>query len=118
MVFAALPFHAFFGVILMSQNTVIARDWFRELALPWNTDLLADQRTGGAIAWAAGEVPLVIVLVALFIQWTRHDQRMARRLDRRADRDHDAELTEYNAMLAGLAGRTGSSSDAPRDTDR
>ncbi len=66
MVFAALPFHAFFGVILMSQNTVIAEQWFRSLALPWNSDLLADQRTGGAIAWAAGEVPLVIVLIALF----------------------------------------------------
>ncbi|MCK5756414.1 MAG: bifunctional copper resistance protein CopD/cytochrome c oxidase assembly protein, partial [Mycobacterium sp.] len=114
MVFAALPFHAFFGVILMSQNTVIARDWYRTLALPWNTDLLADQRTGGAIAWAAGEVPLVIVLIALFIQWTRHDQRVARRIDRRADRDHDAELTDYNAMLAGLAGQqAGATADRP-----
>ncbi|GAA2068500.1 cytochrome c oxidase assembly protein [Williamsia deligens] len=112
MVFAALPFHAFFGVILMSQDTVIARDWFGELRLPWNTDLLADQRVGGSIAWAAGEVPLVIVLIALFIQWTRHDQRVARRLDRRADRDDDAELTEYNAMLAGLATR-GDGSRAP-----
>ncbi|WP_299573993.1 cytochrome c oxidase assembly protein [uncultured Williamsia sp.] len=118
MVFAALPFHAFFGVILMSQNTVIAQQWFRSLALPWNTDLLADQRTGGAIAWAAGEVPLVIVLIALFIQWTRHDQRIARRIDRRADRDHDAELTEYNAMLAGLAGPPRAAGDTRSDAER
>ncbi len=115
MVFAALPFHAFFGVILMSQDSVIARSYYSALRLPWNTDLLSDQRVGGGIAWAAGEVPLVIVLLALFIQWTRQDQRMAKRFDRREDRDNDSELAQYNAMLAGLSGQR--ASDRPADDE-
>ncbi|KGI69068.1 cytochrome c oxidase assembly protein [Mycolicibacterium rufum] len=105
MVFASLPLHAFFGVVLMGTNTAIGGDFYRSLALPWHTDLLGDQRLGGAIAWAAGEVPLVVVLIALFVQWRRSDDRTARRLDRAADRDDDADLAAYNAMLAELARR-------------
>ncbi|MDF2823813.1 MAG: putative rane protein [Mycobacterium sp.] len=103
MVFASLPLHAFFGVVLMGMNTVIAEPFYRSLGLPWQTDLLADQKLGGGIAWSAGEVPLVVVMLALLIQWTRSDRRTAKRLDRAADRDDDADLAAYNNMLAHLA---------------
>jgi cytochrome c oxidase assembly factor CtaG/putative copper export protein len=103
MVFASLPLHAFFGVVLMGMNTVLAEGFYRSLQLPWHTDLLGDQKLGGGIAWSAGEVPLVVVMIALLIQWTRSDQRTAKRLDRAADRDDDADLAAYNAMLAKLA---------------
>ncbi|WP_006241283.1 cytochrome c oxidase assembly protein [Mycolicibacterium tusciae] len=105
MVFASLPFHAFFGVVLMSTNTVLGEPFYKSLQLYWHTDLLGDQRLGGGIAWAAGELPLVIVIVALLIQWRRSDDRTAKRLDRAADRDDDADLAAYNAMLAELARR-------------
>ena len=105
MVFASLPFHAFFGVVLMSMQTVLGEPFYRSLQLYWHTDLLGDQRLGGGIAWAAGEVPLVVVMIALLIQWRRSDQRTAKRLDRAADRDDDADLAAYNAMLAELARR-------------
>jgi putative copper resistance protein D len=105
MVFASLPLHAFFGVVLMGMQTVLGETFYRSLKLSWHTDLLGDQRLGGGIAWAAGEVPLVIVMIALLIQWRRSDQRTAKRLDRAADRDDDADLTAYNAMLAELAKR-------------
>jgi cytochrome c oxidase assembly factor CtaG/putative copper export protein len=105
MVFGSLPLHAFFGVVLMSMNTVLAGSFYRSLQLSWQTDLLGDQRTGGGIAWAAGEVPLVVVMLALLVQWTRSDRRTATRLDRAADRDDDADLTAYNAMLKQLAER-------------
>jgi cytochrome c oxidase assembly factor CtaG/putative copper export protein len=104
-VFASLPLHAFFGVVLMGTRTVLGADYYRSLGLSWHTDLLGDQRLGGGIAWAAGEVPLVIVMLALLVQWARSDRRTARRLDRAADRDDDAELAAYNAMLAELARR-------------
>jgi putative copper resistance protein D len=107
-VFASLPLHAFFGVVLMSTQNVLAGNFYRSLQLSWHTDLLGDQRLGGAIAWAAGEVPLVIVMIALLIQWSRSDQRAARRFDRAADRDDDADLSAYNAMLAELARRDAS----------
>lgn len=105
MVFGSLPLHAFFGVALMSMNTVLGRWFYAGLALPWHTNLLGDQRTGGGFAWASGEVPLVVVMIALVVQWSRSDDRLARRLDRVADRDDDAELAAHNAMFAELARR-------------
>ena len=104
-VFASLPLHAFFGVVMMGTNNVLGESFYRSLHLSWHTDLLGDQRLGGGIAWAAGEIPLVVVMIALLVQWTRSDRRTARRLDRAADRDDDAELAAYNAMLAELARR-------------
>lgn len=103
MVFGSLPFHAFFGVALMSMSTVLGGWFFRSLGLDWHTDLLGDQRTGGSLAWASGEVPLVVVMLALLIQWSRSDERAAKRYDRAAERDDDAELAAYNAMYAELA---------------
>lgn len=107
MVFASLPLHAFFGVVLMGMETVLGESFYRSLQLSWHTDLIGDQRLGGGIAWAAGEVPLVLVMIALLIQWRRSDQRTAKRLDRAADRDDDADLAAYNAMLAEMARRDG-----------
>jgi putative copper resistance protein D len=104
-VFASLPLHAFFGVVMMDTRRILGADYYRSLGLSWHTDLMGDQRLGGGIAWAAGEVPLVIVMLALLIQWARSDERTARRLDRAADRDDDAELAAYNAMLAQLGRR-------------
>ena len=112
-VFASLPLHAFFGVVLMGTRRVLGADYYRSLGLSWHTDLLGDQRLGGGIAWAAGELPLVIVMMALLVQWARSDDRTARRLDRAAERDDDAELVAYNAMLAELSRR-----DAPKHRDR
>jgi len=103
MVFASLPFHAFFGVILMGMQTVIGEQFYQRLALPWTADLLSDQRLGGGIAWAAGELPLLIVLVALLVQWARADDREARRQDRRADTEGDEDREAYNAMLKKLS---------------
>jgi cytochrome c oxidase assembly factor CtaG/putative copper export protein len=102
---AAMPFHAFFGISLMGSATVIGGDFYRSLALPFVPDLLADQRTAGAMAWAAGEIPMVVVLVALLVQWARSDAREARRFDRRAESDGDAELAAYNALLTQLSER-------------
>jgi len=105
MVFGSLPFHAFFGVTLMSMGSVMAESYYRGLALPWNEDLFSDQKIGGSIAWSAGEIPLVLVMLALLVQWSRSDERTARRVDRAADRDDDAELAAHNAMFAELARR-------------
>jgi putative copper resistance protein D len=101
----AMPFHAFFGISLMSLATVIGATYYRSLALPFVPDLLADQRIGGAMAWALGEIPMVIVLVALLAQWARADTREAHNLDREAETDANAELETYNALLARTADR-------------
>lgn len=101
--FASVPFHAFFGVALMGAGTVIGGAFYRALALPWVTDPLRDQQVGGGLAWASGELPLLLVVIVLLVQWSRQDERSARRDDRRADADGDADLVAYNAMLRHLA---------------
>ena len=45
---------------------------------------------GGGVAWAAGEIPLFIVMLALAWQWFQTDMREARRGERQAERDDDA----------------------------
>ncbi len=105
MLLGALPFHAFFGLALMNSHTAMATDYFSGLGLPWVTDLVAEQRLGGAIAWGATEIPIIIVMIALLAQWSRSDEREARRSDRMGDRGADEELAAYNRMLARLAER-------------
>src|SRR5829696_5746546 len=97
-----LGFLAFFGISLMSSATLIAPDWWHALGQTDDAALLADQQTGGAIAWAAGDIPSFLLGVALVVGWVRSDAQEARRLDRRANRDGDAELREYNRQLAAL----------------
>jgi putative copper resistance protein D len=106
-----LPFHAFFAVALMASDTVIGQSYWTQLDRPYRTDLLGDQYLGGGVSWAMGELPLVIVLAALFVQWYRSDSRDAARSDRAAvrtaaaaDGDTDA-LEAYNAYLGRLAQR-------------
>lgn len=104
LLFAVMPFHAFFGIATMTMTTLIGGTFYRYLRLPWLPDLIHDQWMGGAIAWGASELPVIIVVVVLVAQWARSDRREANRQDRHADRDYaDDELAAYNAMLAELA---------------
>ena len=62
----SMPIHLFMGVYLMQLNVIAAEGFYRSLELPWNPDLLADQKVGGGIGWASGSFPLVIVFGVLF----------------------------------------------------
>ena len=102
-----LGFHAFFGISLMASNTLLAPDWWHALGQTDDAALLADQQTGGAIAWAAGDIPSLLLALALLIGWVRSDAQETRRLDRKADRDDDADLRRYNEQLASMTRRDG-----------
>jgi len=107
--FAAMSIHAFFAVALISTSTVIDQGYFASLQTPWNLDLLADQHAGGSIAWAMGEIPILMALVATFIQWMRDDKRETKRIDRNETRmaamGEPDELAQYNAYLTSLAAK-------------
>ena len=98
--FASTPFHAFFGIAVMMASTPLSHYFDHRT---WGIDPLSDQATGGGIAWATSEVPTVLVMAIILVQWIRSDTREARRRDRAADRDDDAELVAYNAWLAKIA---------------
>ena len=107
--FAAMSIHAFFAIALISTSTVIDQGYFASLQTPWNLDLLADQHAGGSIAWAMGEIPILMALVATFIQWMRDDKRETKRIDRNETRmaamGEPDELAQYNAYLTSLAAK-------------
>jgi putative copper resistance protein D len=105
--FAAMSIHAFFSIALLSATTLLDGGYFLSLERPWSTDLLADQSAGGAVGWAMGEIPILIALIATFIQWVRDDKKETRRIDRAEDRaaamGEDDDLAKYNKYLAGLS---------------
>ena len=105
-IFAAMSIHAFFSISVMSASTLLDNGYFALLERPWATDLLADQKLGGSIGWAMGEIPILLALLAVFMQWVKHDKNEASRIDRAADRaaamGEDDELAQYNQYLAQL----------------
>ena len=107
--FAAMSIHAFFAIALISTSTLLDQGYFLSLQTSWNIDLLADQHAGGSIAWAMGEIPILLALVATFIQWMRDDTRETKRIDRNEARlaamGEPDELAQYNAYLSTLAAR-------------
>ncbi|EHB44242.1 Cytochrome c oxidase caa3-type, assembly factor CtaG-related protein [Mycolicibacterium rhodesiae JS60] len=103
MLFAVMPFHAFFGIATMTMTSVLGGTFYRSLHLPWLASLNDDQHLGGAIAWGSSELPIIVVVVALVVQWSRQDRRTAVRSDRHSDAKYDDDLDAYNAMLAELA---------------
>ena len=105
-IFAAMSIHAFFSISVMSATTLLDNGYFELLQRPWATDLLADQKLGGSIGWAMGEVPILLALLATFLQWLKADKNEAARIDRAADRaaamGEDDDLARYNRYLAQL----------------
>ena len=108
-VFAAMSIHAFFSVALMSSTTLIDKGYFASMKTPWLVDLLADQKIGGSIGWAMGEIPILLALVATFISWVKDDSREVKRIDRNTARaaamGTPDELADYNNYLQQLAQR-------------
>ena len=105
LLFGTMVFHAFFGVTLVTSEALFVADWFGLMGRPWGASAIADQQAGGAFAWGIGELPTLVLAIVVAVQWSRDDERAARRRDRRVDRDGDVEMDEYNAMLANLAAR-------------
>lgn len=102
MVLLTMPFHAFFALAVMNGSEVIGARYYRLLDRPYSADLLQDQNLGGSITWAMSELPLVVLVVVLLLQWWRADSRDAARYDRAAARDDDAALAAYNARLQSI----------------
>ncbi len=107
--FAAMSIHAFFSVALMSTTTLIDNGFYASLQTSWLGDPLVDQKLGGSIGWAMGEIPILIALVATFINWMRDDSREAKRIDRNTARQaamgQPDDLANYNQYLQELAKR-------------
>lgn len=108
--FAAMSIHAFFAISLLATTTLIDGGYYKSIATPWVTDLLASQHAAGSVAWAMGEIPIILAITATFIQWMRDDSREAKRIDRNEARmaamGEPDELAHYNNYLSQLQRRS------------
>jgi cytochrome c oxidase assembly factor CtaG len=100
-----LPFHAFLGVTIMGQETLLGGDWYPSLSDgpmgSWLPDPYEDQRLAGGILWGSGDLIGLSFFAVLFAQWVRSSFQEARREDRRLD------LEEARARAAAPGGRGG-----------
>jgi cytochrome c oxidase assembly factor CtaG len=97
-----MAFHAFFGLGLMAEKSLLLADWYGAMGRTWGVDPLADQQEGGAIAWGIGELPTIVLTLIVVWQWSRSDKRERKRLDRASDRSGNKDLSDYNEMLKRL----------------
>ena len=98
-----MAFHAFFGLGLMNEQSLLLADWFGSMGRTWGDDPLSDQAAGGAFAWGVGEIPTIIITLMVVWQWSRSDDRERKRLDRASDREGNQDLSDYNEMLARIS---------------
>ena len=103
LLFAVMPFHAFFGIATMTMTSAMGGTFYRDVNLPWLSSIISDQHLGGAIAWGSSELPVLVVVIALVAQWAQQDRRAAARSDRHTAAAYDDELDAYNAMLKELS---------------
>jgi cytochrome c oxidase assembly factor CtaG len=89
LVVLTLPFHAFLGVTIMGQETLLGGDHYRALReLPgygWLPDPLDDQHLAGGLLWSSGDLVGLVLFGVLFAQWVRASIKEAAREDRRLD---------------------------------
>ena len=89
LVVLTLPFHAFLGVTIMGQQTLLGGDWYPRLHEgpmgAWLPDPFDDQHLAGGILWGSGDLIGVAFFAVLFTQWVRSSMREAVREDRRLD---------------------------------
>jgi cytochrome c oxidase assembly factor CtaG len=106
LILLTLPFHAFLGVTVMGQSTLIAGHWYLALREgpmgSWLPSAAADQHLAGGILWASGDLIGALLFSVLFVQWLHDSRREAIREDRRLDRlDARAEAESRSALGAG-----------------
>jgi cytochrome c oxidase assembly factor CtaG len=89
-VFLMVPFHAFLGVAIMNSGRVLAPA-LESFQRSWGPTPLADQQTGGAILWGAGDLIALTAVLGILISWASYEEKVVNvREDRRLARERAA----------------------------
>jgi cytochrome c oxidase assembly factor CtaG len=89
-VFVMVPFHAFLGVAIMNSGRVLAPT-LESFQRSWGPTPLADQQTGGAILWGAGDLIALAAVLGILISWASYEEKVVNvREDRRLARERAA----------------------------
>lgn len=115
-----LPFHAFLGITIMDQKSLLGGDYYPSLHDGpmgyWLPDPLDDQHLAGGILWGSGDLIGVAFFVVLFVQWVRSSMKEAERVDRRLDLLERREARA--ARSAEPPGTVGATTATGEPTDR
>jgi putative copper resistance protein D len=85
LMFLSMPIHAVLGLTIMESGQILAEAHYVGLDLAWS-DPASDQKVGGGLLWASGDLVSLLMLAALIVQWMKASDREAAREDRRLDR--------------------------------
>jgi cytochrome c oxidase assembly factor CtaG len=89
-VFVMVPFHAFLGVAIMNSGRVLAPT-LESFQRSWGPTPLADQQTGGAMLWGAGDLIALAAVLGILISWASYEEKVVNvREDRRLARERAA----------------------------
>lgn len=102
LVIVTLLIHTFFALALMQFTAPIGASWYSVVQPPWMLDQVHDTVLAGQVAWGVGELPALVLLLIISVQWARSDERESKRRDRFTASHGDNELNDYNKYLAQL----------------
>jgi cytochrome c oxidase assembly factor CtaG len=85
------PLRLLYLVVAMPQNTFLALAIFSTSTVLYphygtGPDALADQRLAGGIMWVAGDLVLLVAVLAVAAAWARHEERQNALSEAEADR--------------------------------
>lgn len=96
---ATLPFHAFLGIAIMSVTPdgagLLGKAHY--LAFQSVDESVFQQKVGGGLLWASGDIVGLLFLFIMLFQWMRASEREAAREDRRLDRLDEVERLRAQA---------------------
>lgn len=109
MIFALMALHAGFSAWLLAQGDPVAANYYGALKLPFISDLLVDQHRGAILAWALGELPVILTVIVLVARWARQDGSPGRPPEHTEMRLGDAVSAggARGAVAAGAGGEGG-----------
>ncbi|WP_055492188.1 cytochrome c oxidase assembly protein [Streptomyces sp. TP-A0356] len=73
------------GVVVMTHGTLIAGAWYLHHAPSWAPDVHQDQQLGGGAMLGIAELVALPFLLAILVQWARHERLQSAALDRRLE---------------------------------
>lgn len=79
-VLLAVPVHAVVGLAVLGSTSALVGGFYGT-----GPEALADQRLGGGILWATGDLFGVVLAGVVLVQWMAHEERVGRRHDRLLD---------------------------------
>lgn len=73
---------------------LIAPDYYHEIARAWGPDMRIDQIIGAGVLWIGGDIAGLPFVAALFVRWSRDDERKAKVIDAELDAEEAARAAE------------------------